>query len=101
LAPTSIAFGATTVGTWSGLQAVTMTNTGTAALSITSIAVTGANASQFVFANTCGTSLAVGASCSIHGHFQPTSTGAMSAAIAITDSAANSPQSISLSGTGQ
>jgi hypothetical protein len=79
---------------------VTMTNAGTTTLTITSIAVTGANANQFVFANTCGTSLAIGASCTIHGHFQPTATGAMAAAITITDNAAGSPQSITLSGTG-
>ena len=64
-----------------------MTNTGTAALSITSIAVTGTNATSFVFGNTCGASLAVGASCSIHGHFAPTTTGALTAAVATTDSA--------------
>ena len=78
-----------------------MTNTGTAALTITSIAVTGTDASQFVFANNCGTSLAVGASCSIHGHFAPTATGALTAAVTITDSAVGSPQTIALSGTGQ
>ena len=100
LSATSLAFPATAVGSASNSQSVTMTNTGTAALTITSIAVTGANASSFVFANSCGTSLAVGANCSIHGHFGPTTTGALTATIVITDSAAGSPQSISLSGTG-
>jgi len=78
-----------------------MTNTGTAALTITSIAVTGADKSSFVFANNCGASLAVGASCTIHGHFAPAAQGALTAAVTITDSAAGSPQSIALSGTGQ
>jgi hypothetical protein len=78
-----------------------MTNTGSATLTIASIAVTGADASSFVFANTCGSSLAVGANCTIHGHFAPTTTGALTAAVTITDSAAGSPQSIALSGTGQ
>jgi hypothetical protein len=78
-----------------------MTNTGNGALSISSIAVTGVDASSFGFANNCGTSLAPGASCSIHGHFAPTVTGALTAAITITDSASGSPQSIALSGTGQ
>jgi len=100
LSATSLAFGTTKVGTLSVSQSVTMTNAGTTTLTITSIAVTGANANQFVFANTCGTSLAIGASCTIHGHFQPTATGAMAAAITITDNAAGSPQSITLSGTG-
>jgi len=100
LSAASLAFGSITVGEASGSDYVTMTNTGTAALTITSIAVTGTNASQFDFSNSCGTSLAVGANCSIHGHFAPTATGAMTAAITITDSAATSPQTISLTGTG-
>jgi len=101
LSATSLTFPATAVASASNSQSVTMTNTGTAVLSITSIAVTGANSSSFVFANSCGTSLAVGANCSIHGHFAPTKTGALTAAITITDSATGSPQTIALSGTGQ
>jgi hypothetical protein len=101
LSAASLSFPATKVGSSSASQSVTMTNTGTAALTITSIAVTGTNASSFVFANTCGASLAVGDSCTIHGHFAPTATGALKAAVTITDSAMGSPQNIALSGTGQ
>ena len=101
LSATSISFPATTVGTSSNSQSVTMTNSGTAALTITSITLAGANASSFVFANTCGTSLAVGANCTIHGHLAPTTTGALTASITITDSASGSPQTIALSGTGK
>jgi hypothetical protein len=43
----------------------------------------------------------VGDSCTIHGHFAPTATGALKAAVTITDSAMGSPQNIALSGTGQ
>jgi len=78
-----------------------MTNTGTATPTITSIAVTAADVSAFVFANTCGTSLAAGANCTIHGHFAATAVGATTAAITITDSAASSAQTIIWSGTGQ
>jgi len=70
-------------------------------LSITSIALTGANASSFTFANSCGTSLAAGANCSIHGHFNPVASGPLTAAITIVDNAGNSPQTVALSGTGQ
>jgi hypothetical protein len=69
-------------------------------MSITGISVTGANASSYTFANNCGTSLAAGASCSIHGHFSPTAGGVLTAAITITDNAAPSPQTITLTGTG-
>jgi hypothetical protein len=74
----SLSFGSVDVGISSALQSVT----------------------QFVSSNTCGTSLAVGANCTIHARFAPTATGAMTAAVTITDSASDSPQSISLSGTG-
>ena len=100
LSKTSLSFGSEAVGSATASQSVTMTNSGTAALTITSIAVTGTNASSFVFANSCGSSLAVGANCTIHGHFQPTANGPLTAAITITDNASGSPQSIALSGTG-
>ena len=100
LTSTSLSFGTVTVGSTSASQYVTMTNEGSAPLTITSIAVAGANALSYVFANSCGMSLAAGASCSIHGHFAPTKGGALNATLVITDTAGTSPQSITLSGTG-
>jgi N-acetylneuraminic acid mutarotase len=101
LSATSLSFGTVPVGSGSGTQTVTLTNTGTTALAIYSVAVTGANATSFVFGNTCGSSLAPGYACTIHGHFAPTATGPLTATITITDTATGSPQSIALSGTGQ
>jgi len=100
LSSPNLAFGSTTLNTPAESQSVTLTNTGTAALAITSIAVTGTNAPEFAFSNNCGTSLAPGASCSIHGHFEPTALGASTASVTITDNAPDSPESISLTGTG-
>jgi len=100
LSATSLSFGSLAVGVQSNSQSVTLTNAGTVPLAISSIAVTGANASSFVFSNTCGTSLAAGANCTIHGHFTPAAPGALTAAVTLTDDAVNSPQSIALSGTG-
>jgi len=99
LSATNLTYPATAVGTASGSQAVTMTNTGTAVLTITGVTVTGADASSFVFGNSCGTSLAAAANCTVHGHFAPVTTGVRTAAVTITDSAAGSPQTIALSGT--
>ena len=96
----SLSFGTQKVGTASASQSVTLSNTGNEALSITSIAVTGADASSFAFANNCGTSLAAKASCTIHGHFAPKTAGALTASITIKDNASGSPQSIALSGDG-
>jgi hypothetical protein len=101
LSGTSLSFGSQTVGTETASQTVTLTNTGGEPLLISSIGVTGANASSFVFGATCGPILAAGANCTIHGHFAPTATGALTASVTITDNAGDSPQSITLSGTGQ
>ena len=101
LSASSLSFGAVKAGTVSASQSVTLTNTGSEALSIAGIAVTGADAASFAFVNNCGTSLAAKASCSIHGHFAPKTGGVLAAAITITDNASGSPQSIKLSGTGE
>jgi large repetitive protein len=96
----SLSFGSQQVNTASVSQQVTLTNTGSAALSISNISVTGTNAPAFVFPNPCGTSLAPGANCSISGHFTPGAAGAMTAAITVTDNASGAPQAITLTGTG-
>jgi hypothetical protein len=100
LSATSLGFGSVAVGSLSASQSVTLTNTGTGTLTFSAIGVTGTNPSSFVFGNTCGSSLAAGASCTFHGHFAPVKAGSLSAAVTIIDNATNSPQTISLSGTG-
>ena len=54
LSPSSLTFASQAVGTTSAAQTVTLNNTGNAALTITSIALTGTNASDFAQTNTCG-----------------------------------------------
>jgi VCBS repeat protein/centrosomal CEP192-like protein/FG-GAP repeat protein len=100
LGGTSISFGNQNVGTTSSVQMVTLSNTGTATLTIPGIAITGANAGDFAQTNTCGASVAAGANCSISVTFKPTATGNRSASVTITDNAAGSPQTVSLTGTG-
>ena len=95
MSPTSLAFASQAVGTTSTSQAVTLSNSGTAALSMTSIAASG----DFAQTNTCGASLAVNASCSILVMFTPSSSGIRTGAISFTDNAAGSPQQVMLSGT--
>jgi hypothetical protein len=101
LSSSSVTFSGQAVGITSTAQAVTVTNTGNVALPITSIAVTGANVGAFGETNNCGVSLAAAATCSVSITFTPTVSGARSAAITITDTAAGSPQVITLQGTGQ
>jgi len=88
------------VGTTSSAQAVTLTNTQSTALTLTSIAFTGANSGDFAQTNNCGTSVAAGANCTINVAFTPAALGTRSATLTVTDDATNSPQTASLSGTG-
>jgi len=96
LSVTSLTFGSQPLGSTSAAQAVTMSNTGTAALAISSIVVTG----DFAQINTCGTSLAAAASCTLSVTFTPTASGSRTGSLTITDNAPSSPQIVSLGGSG-
>ncbi|MDR3676720.1 MAG: choice-of-anchor D domain-containing protein [Acidobacteriota bacterium] len=101
LTVTSLTFGSQTLGTPSAAQPVTLSNTGTATLNISSVAVTGANTGDFAMSsNTCGSSVAAGANCAISVTFTPAAPGDRTASVTITDNAAGSPQTVSLTGTG-
>jgi len=96
LSTTSLNFGSQAVGTTSFARNINLSNTGNAPLSIASITVSG----DFSESNNCGTSLAAGNSCSISVRFTPTIGGTRTGTLAISDNAAGSPQTVSLSGTG-
>lgn len=107
VSPTDIAFGNQRAGTSSAPQTVTITNNGESTLEIASIELTGANASDFALAvptteTDCRTlvQLAPAASCNIGARFAPATVSAKSATITIVDDAADSPQTVTLSGTG-
>jgi Abnormal spindle-like microcephaly-assoc'd, ASPM-SPD-2-Hydin/NHL repeat len=100
LAPTSLTFPGTAVGTSAGTQSTTLSNPGTAALTVTGISIAGTNASSFGQSNTCGASLAAGASCVITVTFTPGSAGSLGASLSIGDNATGSPQTVTLTGTG-
>jgi probable HAF family extracellular repeat protein len=98
LSPTSLYFAPVTVGMTSPAQIVTLTNVGTTALTVTGIAITGADAADFVQTHNCASSLAAGASCSISVTFRPTAPGLRNAALSVSDSASGRPQTVSLCG---
>ncbi|HEY1658702.1 MAG TPA: choice-of-anchor D domain-containing protein [Candidatus Sulfotelmatobacter sp.] len=100
LSPTSLSLGSMGVGSTSPAQQVTLTNNSGSALTINSIAFSGGNPANFGQTNTCGTSVANGASCTLNVTFTPNATGAFSSTLEITDSASNSPQAVSVAGTG-
>jgi hypothetical protein len=100
LSATAIAFGSQNVGQASAVQTAVLSNTNSTALSITSLSLSGTQSGDYQQSNTCGTSLAAGASCTISVTFVPQGAGTRTAMIQISDSAFNSPQTISLSGIG-
>jgi Abnormal spindle-like microcephaly-assoc'd, ASPM-SPD-2-Hydin len=103
LNPTSLSFGNQQVNTTSAVRAVTLTNSGNAALTINSVGLNGSNSGDFRQQNTCPSSsstLAAGASCTISVTFTPSAESSRSASLTITDNASGSPQSVALSGTG-
>jgi hypothetical protein len=96
----SLNFGKQAVRTRSAAKRVTLTNTGTTPLVLSTLTVS----RDFALASgtTCvkGGTLAANASCTINVTFGPTARGLRSGSVVITDNAQNSPQNISLSGTG-
>ena len=102
LSPASLSFPSTTVGTTSSTQTVTLTNSGYATLNISYLSLQGADPSSFsIPSRTCGSTLAVSASCTFNVAFKPQAKGALSATVAIHDNAVSSPQGVAVSGTGK
>ncbi len=103
LSSATAAFGNQNVSSTSSSQTITLSNSGSAALSITSIGITGTNATDFQTTNNCGTSLGAGASCSMAITFDPAAVGTRTATLTLTDNAsgtAGATQTVVLTGTG-
>jgi hypothetical protein len=98
----SIAFGNQVVGVTSGSQGITITNTGSADLTINSLTPGGADAGDFVLSGSCTSlpTLSAGASCDLNATFTPGATGPRIATVKIGSTAVNSPTTVNLSGTG-
>jgi hypothetical protein len=96
-------FGNVPLNTASPAKSTTLTSVGGVDLSVTSIAVTGANSSNFTQTNTCGTipgSRGVDEACKIGVVFTPTNYGQTTATLTITDNDPSGTQNVSLSGSG-
>jgi Putative Ig domain len=99
---TAVNFGPQEVGTTSVTKSITLTNTGTASLFINGIQQSGANALDFGNAGApcLGLFVAAGASCVLSFEFTPSATGPRTAQFTIIDTAGDSPQTITVIGTG-
>lgn len=84
------------LNTTSGSQVVTLTNSGTAPLSIASVTAQG----EFKLSDNCGKGVKAGAKCTIAVRLAPTTEGSLIGTLTIRDSASSKPQVIELSGAG-
>jgi phospholipase C len=114
VSPTTLTFNSQAIGTVSPSQQVMITNTGSTPLTLANptptlpaIQLTGNNGGQgdtltsdFQQTNSCGATLAAGATCNVNVSFSPVLTGALAAQLFIWDNEADSPQIVNITGTG-
>jgi hypothetical protein len=98
VSPTSLSFPSQTVGTTSAATGVTLSNTGGAAMTISSYTFTGTNATDFNQGHNCGATLAAGATCIINVNFKPAAAGSRSASLSVATSGGTA--TVALTGTG-
>ncbi len=95
LSPASLTFERTALGGTSAAQTVTVSNGGASAATFGALSLTGDFKLQ---ANTCGTTLAAGTTCTLQLAFVPTATGTRTGVLSLPDSTGN--HTVALSGTG-
>ncbi|MGC2300348.1 MAG: choice-of-anchor D domain-containing protein [Acidobacteriaceae bacterium] len=101
LSANSLNFGTVKVGKSSTSQTMTLTNAGGTPLTNISVTTAGTDPADFASTNNCtGTTLQPKKTCTISVTFKPAAKGMRTGKLVITDNAQNSPQSISLTGTG-
>ncbi len=96
ITPSAINFPNQAINSTSTATPLTLSNNTSAALSIASIATSGA----FAQTNNCGASLAAGTSCTVNVTFSPSAIQYYSSSVTFTDGGASSPQSIPVNGSG-
>jgi hypothetical protein len=102
LSSASLNFGQQIIYIESAAQTETISNIGNGLLSFSSFSIGGTNSTDFIIqsnTNTCS-SIAAGANCPVSVVFNPQATGSRSASLTLSDNASNSPQTVSLTGTG-
>jgi hypothetical protein len=105
-APNPLAFGTRPLFAPSAPQTVTVTNTGTAPLTITNVTPVGSAPTNFpgdyqITANTCvGTPVLPGLTCTVSVTFAPQAVGSRPALLQFTDNATPGPQLVGLTGAG-
>lgn len=95
--PASLNFGTITAGTTSTLTS-TFSNSGSTALPITSVTITGPEAKVFSQTNTCNGSIPANGMCVFSVTFAPKTPGTASASLQVVDTDPTNPQVVTLSG---
>lgn len=95
--PASLGFGGENINTTSASQSLALENSGGVSTSLGMAVVTGEYA---ITSNTCGASLAAGATCAIAVQFAPTGGGTQAGSVSIAGSSGTPKATASLSGTG-
>jgi hypothetical protein len=94
-------FGRLNTGTLSANKVITISNSGTASLTISSVTLTGVNPGDYTLVSTtCVTTLSPNATCTATVRFNPLGVGVRTARISLSDNAAGSPHRVLLSGVG-
>jgi trimeric autotransporter adhesin len=99
----TLSLGTWAIGTEGSSRSLTFTSTGGEELNLNSISITGASASEFAQTNTCGTapvSMGPDANCKVTVTLTPSGYGRQTATLTFTDNASNSPQTVTLTGSG-
>ena len=100
LSPAQLTFPPQKVGTKSAPQTVTVTNTGSTAVSVSKVDIAGGNSRDYSQTNTCGSQIGAGASCTVTVTFMPGEKGTRTSTLEINDNGGGSPQGVPLTGTG-
>jgi hypothetical protein len=102
LTASTLTFASQVVGNSSASQLVTVSNSGTAALNLSALNLTGTTSGDFTLGGDCTPpkQLAVNGSCTVSFAFTPSAVGSRSATLTLVSDASNNPASISLGGTG-
>ncbi len=100
VSPASLSFAATPLGTASAAQTVTLTNGGTGALALSSLA--SSNPAFTISGGTCATggSVAAGSNCTVMLVFNPSQVGTSNGSLSFTHNANPNTSTVALSGTG-